>query len=605
MRTLAALLASALMAVPALAQQPRDGARRLVTGDGRVWGVVTTDAAEPKPLRRARVTLNGPDLIVGRTTLTNDDGVFSFDAVPPGSYTVGAVKEGYVAVNFGAKRPARPGTAIALRRGEVRRLDMAMPRGAAITGIVTDPDGQPAAGITVAALTWRYLGAGGERRLVPAGMTISPSDDRGVYRIFGLPAGEYLIAAQQRDPNAGADLKMLSASDIKRALADVRAPASLSVSKTPGPIVPPRPAPAPAPAPAPTDPPRRVAFAQIFYPGTAAVAQARRVSVNAGEERGSVDFQMDYVPAATVQGTVVVNAGNPQSAAIMLVQQNQSMFGEGPMRQSRALADGRFTFSGVPPGEYTVMARFVPASGPNAPVIPQAHWAMTDVVVNGQDIPDLVLAPQPGLIIQGRVAFEGSGMAPRLPAGRLSLPLTSMPIGTFTPIVQPAPDGGFAVHGMQPGPFRTGPLPGSRTPLGRWWLKSAILNGRDLLDEPLEFRNSEVDLVVTFSDRASELTGTVTDARSEPLSTVVIAFSTNRTSWFFNSRRIAAVRADAQGRYSIRNLPPGDYFVMQTDDLEQGEWFDPAVLERLIGDAAPIPVTEYGKKIHDIKVTSR
>ena len=230
---------------------------------------------------------------------------------------------------------------------------------------------------------------------------------------------------------------------------------------------------------------------------------------------------------------------------------------------------------------------------------------MTDVVVNGQDIPDLVLAPQPGLSIQGRVAFEGSGMAPRLPAGRLSLPLTSMPIGTFTPIVQPEPDGGFAVHGMQPGPFRTGPLPGSRTPLGRWWLKSAILNGRDLLDEPLEFRNSEVDLVVTFSDRASELTGTVTDARSEPLSTVVIAFSTNRTSWFFNSRRIAAVRADAQGRYSIRNLPPGDYFVMQTDDLEQGEWFDPAVLERLIDGAARIALTEYEQKIHDIKVTPR
>ena len=234
MRTLAALLASALMTVSAPAQQPRDGARPLVVGDGRIWGIVTTDAAEPKPVRRARVTLNGPDLIVGRTTLTNDDGVFSFDAVPPGRYAVGAVKEGYVAFNFGARRPGRPGTSIALRGGEVRRLDMAIPRGAAITGIVTDPDGQPAAGITVVALTWRYLGAGGERRLVPAGMTVSPSDDRGIYRIFGLPAGEYLIAAQQRGANAGEDLQMLSASDIKRALADVRAPASRSVSKTPG-----------------------------------------------------------------------------------------------------------------------------------------------------------------------------------------------------------------------------------------------------------------------------------------------------------------------------------------------------------------------------------
>ena len=56
---------------------------------------------------------------------------------------------------------------------------------------------------------------------------------------------------------------------------------------------------------------------------------------------------------------------------------------------------------------------------------------------------------------------------------------------------------------------------------------------------------------------------------------MVIAFSTDRGSWFFNSRRIAAVRADAQGRYSLRNLPPGAYFVLQTDELEHGEWFDP------------------------------
>ena len=336
------------------------------------------------------------------------------------------------------------------------------------------------------------------------------------------------------------------------------------------------------------------------------MTQAKQVSVNAGDERGSVDFQMDYVPTATVQGTVVVGGGSPGATAIMLVQKNQGMFGEGPMRQSRVLADGRFTFSGIPPGEYTVMARFVPASGPNAPVMPPpAHWAMTDVVVNSQDIPDLVLAPQPGLSIQGRVAFEGSATAPRLPAGRLSLPLTSMPMGMFTPIVQPQPDGGFAVHGMQPGPFRTGPLPGSRIALGRWWLKSAILNGRDILDEPLEFRNSEADLVVTFSDRASELTGTVTDARGEPVSGIVIAFTTTRTSWFFNSRRVAAARTDARGRYSIRNLPPGDYFVMQTDDLDQGEWFDPAVLERLIGDAARVALAEYEQKVHDIKVTGR
>ena len=149
------------------------------------------------------------------------------------------------------------------------------------------------------------------------------------------------------------------------------------------------------------------------------------------------------------------------------------------------------------------MARFVPASGPNAPVMPPpAHWAMTDVVVNGQDIPDLVLAPQPGLSIQGRIEFEGSTKRPQLPERRLSLPLSLNPNGTFVPSVQPEPDGRFVVDGLPPGQFMATALGGIRTPLGSWWLKSAILNGRDILDEPLQVRQSEVDLVVTFSDRA-------------------------------------------------------------------------------------------------------
>ncbi len=136
-------------------------------------------------------------------------------------------------------------------------------------------------------------------------------------------------------------------------------------------------------------------------------------------------------------------------------------------------------------------------------------------------------------------------------------------------------------------------------------MKSAILNGRDILDEPLQVRQSEVDLVVTFSDRASELTGTVAGPLGQPISSMVVAFSTDRRSWFFNSRRIAAVRADAQGRYSLRNLPPGTYFVLQTDELEHGEWFDPTVLETLARDAARITLAEYEKKAHDIKVAAR
>ena len=125
-----------------------------------------------------------------------------------------------------------------------------------------------------------------------------------------------------------------------------------------------------------------------------------------------------------------------------------------------------------------------------------------------------------------------------------------------------------------------------------------------MLDAPLDLRQSVDDAVATFADRASELSGTVTDAqgnaadgarrrrRSAPIA----------STWFFNSRRVAGVRPDAQGRYSIRNLPPGEYRIVAAADLEQGEWFDPAVLERLLPAAAAITITGVEKKTHDLVV---
>ena len=82
----------------------------------------------------------------------------------------------------------------------------------------------------------------------------------------------------------------------------------------------------------------------------------------------------------------------------------------------------------------------------------------------------------------------------------------------------------------------------------------------------------------------------------------MIAFSANRQGWFPNSRRVAAVRPDRSGRYTIRNLPPGDYRVVVTRDLEQGEWFDPSVLDRLLPTATPVTIVGAEKLTVDLKL---
>ena len=78
-------------------------------------------------------------------------------------------------------------------------LTLRMTRGAVLSGTITDENGAPASGVSVRALQLRVQN--GERTFVgvpSAGSTIETTDDRGMYRFFGLPPGDYTVTAQPR-----------------------------------------------------------------------------------------------------------------------------------------------------------------------------------------------------------------------------------------------------------------------------------------------------------------------------------------------------------------------------------------------------------------------
>ena len=80
----------------------------------------------------------------------------------------------------------------------------------------------------------------------------------------------------------------------------------------------------------------------------------------------------------------------------------------------------------------------------------------------------------------------------------------------------------------------------------------------------------------------------------------VILFSSDRTFWISQSRRILSARPASDASYTIRNIPPGHYLVAAVDDVEPGEWFDPAFLQRLVSAAAKISIADGEKKVQDI-----
>jgi protocatechuate 3,4-dioxygenase beta subunit len=568
-----------------LAQAPaRDAATHTKAGTGAISGTVASDTQPSRPIRRAVVTLNAPENSIARTTVTDDAGRFSFDGLPTGRYAIGASKPGWMAMPHGAKRPGRPGTALFLEDGQRATVALRLPRGAVITGVVLDSRGQPLPLVAVRAM--RYAVVNGERRLMGAGTTSGP-DERGVYRIFGLSAGEYLVSASTRT-NPFSDSRPLHLTtdvDVQQAMAAIQTPGPSAID---------------------TAPERTVAFAPTYYPGTASAAQASVIRVAAGEERAGVDFGVMLVPTIRVEGTVTEPDGDVHPGTqVNLVGEDAhgGALGFDSIRTARVGPGGRFQFADVTPGVYTVAARVgigIPATA-GSPGSNSVLWATSEITVEGQSITGLALQLQPGLSVSGSVRFDGTSSPLNLSAARVSTTAigTTGQVTVGTTAAQVAPDGRFTIASISPGRHRINVnLPNA----GGWAYRSTSVGGQDTRDAPIDIRASLSDVVVTFTDRPSDLSGKVlAPAGAPPPDCYVILYSVDRAAWYPQSRRILSARPASDGAYVMRNVIPGEYFLAAVEDVEPSEWFDPEFLQRILPMATRITIGEGEKKVQDLK----
>jgi hypothetical protein len=121
-------------------------------------------------------------------------------------------------------------------------------------------------------------------------------------------------------------------------------------------------------------------------------------------------------------------------------------------------------------------------------------------------------------------------------------------------------------------------------------LESVIVDGRDVTDRPLEFApNADITGArVVVTDRVPEVSGSVAsaDGKSSSRDFTVIVFPDDETRWAAPSRYVRTARADQQGLFKIRALPPYDrYLAVAVDYLQQGEETDGELLSSLKGQA--------------------
>src|SRR5204862_5644241 len=136
----------------------------------------------------------------------------------------------------------------------------------------------------------------------------------------------------------------------------------------------------------------------------------------------------------------------------------------------------------------------------------------------------------------------------------------------------------FAFPSVPPGQYRL-----SFTGIGAWAAQSAVLDGRDVLDAPLDVvATSPISgLAVTLTDRPSEISGTLFDQLGRPAPEyAVVAFPVDPALRTSAPRRSSGlVRLGTDGKYAIVGLPAGDYFLAAVTDLDPAQLNDPGLLE--------------------------
>jgi hypothetical protein len=580
---------------PSPAQPPRDAA---ATPPAQSLGMAVLSgsvviAGSGEPARKARVTLSGQELRDDRIVATDDRGRFTFPALPAGRYTLSASKPGHVSVTYGQRRPGagRPGTPIQLGDGQKLIVILQMPRGCVISGTVLDENGEPTPGTQIRAL--RYTMQSGQHRLQQAGS--GTTDDRGIYRIYGLQPGDYLVCAMPRNTGTPAvDLERMQAeiTALRQSIEAVRREqAAMMMERL-----------AAVQAQLATDDESTAGYAPVYYPGTTVAASAASIALGVGEEKLGVDFQLQVVPVARIEGTVV-GPVEPQNVQVTLINTADAVSGIGNS-STRPGRDSHFALMNVPPGQYTLMARATVGRGGADQV---RLWASADIVVDGRSVSNVVLALQNGVTVSGRIDFQGTSRQAPADPSRIRVTLTPVAATAATrELATAAPgrvdaSGRFTIGSVVPGRYRL-----SASGVGGWFVESAVIGGQDTLDFPVEIKGGQniTGAAITMTDQQSELSGVVANDRGQAVPDYsIVVYPADERFWGAESRRIRSVRPATDGTFKITNLPPGEYRIAPAIDPEPGAWYDSAFLQQLDSASERFSLGDGEKKVQNLRVS--
>ena len=494
---------------------------------GTISGKVVNENGQPMAGASAFVRAVN-SLGSGRTMTTDADGQFQANNLEPGLYTVGANAPAYTSV------PNDPNSPTYYRIGDTVNLQLV--RGGVITGTVTNAMGEPVISVRVRVVMVRNAKGQPPGQLFSMfGSMEQSTDDRGVYRIYGISPGTYIVSA------GGTNIAQ---------------PYLFNPYDTDAPT----------------------------YAPSSTRDDAAEVTVKAGEE-SNVDIRYRAESGHTVSGTVKVSGTNT-GASVTLAPVGGVVMPVGTTFQGPG-ARG-FSFSGISDGEYDLFAQeFVQSQTPTMPVIMLSEPKR--ITVKGANVAGIELIPKPLANVSGRLVLEPSklpeceGKRPPLLAETL-IHIRRPEKDPDSPAYQrnfgssglPDANGAFVLRNLSPGKYQFEPRFYARY----WYLQSVTMGAAPA--PTAKTQTSRVNaaaswtvvkqgdqlnnLTITLAEGAAAIRGKLTS--SEPPSGMVLYLIPSEPDKADDVLRFFVTDIAADGTFALNNLPPGRYWLLTQTNVD-------------------------------------
>lgn len=499
-----------------------------------------------RPLRHARVTLFGNQRAFRTQTASDLRGNFEFENVRKGEYSLIVEAPGLLApyrngarVRAAVPNPAYPDISELITNVTVTGIDsvdlkIKAVRGGVITGKVTNDDDQPVPHAEIRLLR-RESG-----KWVPVWTTWTLADEEtqkadatGVYRIAGLPSGDYLVRASEPT------------------LADDDVPGE-------------------------EDTYSNGSFVVAYHPAAINLKNAQVVSVVAGSETTGVDIRMKQQVLHTLDGTVKFELlGQPGSSVTVTIERSDEVGFSTAINNytTSANQEGKWQVVGLPAGEYlvTIAGSSVILKDPGNVQFVRSLPKRITVKLQDEKVATLSTSLTLGARVVGRVMLSGKPLA-RDPAMTVGAQPVKDPAVSKTATAQsdkPAfeiglvsPNGRFSVSPLLAGTYWfTASLPKP----DEFYVKSVMRKGIDLMQTPFKLTDELVfdDIVVTLATDLASVEGQVMLPDGDM--TVIVAPANEVTRRFNAGTRI--LEAGAQGKIVFRSAP-GEYFIAAVTTAE-------------------------------------